>query len=233
MKNVFIYLFLTLPLWCSCRISDPENPSANAYSLREYAYNLFQDKIVSPVRIMDGALLLQMYNDAGEEERKDPKFDMIENALHIDDNTLQLESFGKIETGGSSLLAGGTVWDVWSYYVHYKITKTDSPDSTWIMSYQVEDEEENYVEVSYKTENGLDRWNVLTEGKDYGRKVKYYSVYGTGDEPVSMFRKTGGNYSDFYPVGKFKVEIFNVNEMLDYCYVIYESEQNIRVETSR
>lgn len=217
----------------SCRISGPESPAVSDYTLISYSEILFNRHACNTCKAMDYALLLQKYVESDEEGRLSGEFDPVRETLyHIDDDTYYIENVGKFDSCGKDLLSQGAEWKIEYGDSRYTVSRTESGDSSWMVSYRIAGIDDVFTSpVSYTSEYGKAVWQLSVQGTERGEATGYRSEFSSGETPLYLCKETGS--MTFYPVGNFDVDIYDgTGEPVDFCHAVFSYDKSI-YKTSR
>lgn len=245
-RNILVFAVL-LQLFCSCQKNVRYIPSRQD-NLKNYACNLFYDKVAAPVLAVDIAYDLQAFLNLNDEERKTHRFANM--VAQYDHNKYAVLLSGGltaliIDTNGKDICTPGTQWGLYfEAEALYNLLKVDLPysisEASLLVSctgpgqWKVSNEASVVGNVALHSDDANERvWLAGVSGKETdsnatGIEARYLTCDVDRNEDsfeislnkLSQAENPDGNYSF---EGTFLVEIFSFGQPMERAFILGKS----------
>ena len=206
----------------SCIVNSSSGDVADSSSLVSFASGLMSSYMLDPARSLFDLLSFDEYLKLPDSQQENSVWNDL--VYHIDDNTFYIIGVGQLFTGGKSLTDTDAVWTLnaaGSYSIDLTIDVRPLSDGEWGL--QARGVDNNIKVKSVLTVSDLsvkDKLlfcNISCSGSQIEKE--YVTEFSTGGEKFVFDNR----FEPFvlYLSGQFNVNIFNGNNMIDYCYMTY------------
>lgn len=231
MERMFAAVVSALVL-SSCVIDRGDCPRLTSDSLSDYSGQFVSCYVSAPFAVLTSALLIDEYERADEESRKDEKFDRLRDGLlHITDNIVEYQ--GDVYTlDTESLYVEGAVCRVTfggsSYYIGYQAAELRRGGGGW---HFVPEEARDEVTCFFSDNGGgmMSLEVTAVTPVQSGRQARFYS---DGPFFISAPADVDRN-GDCVLEGVLCTDIYNGDSLEDFCRMTYSRDGSLSVVTSR
>lgn len=247
MKRNILFFAILLPIFCSCQKYVRYTPSSQE-NLKNYACNLFYDKVAAPALAMDLAYDLQAFLNLSDEERKTHRFANMVAQYDYNKYAVLLQSGLTalvIDTNGKDLSTPGTQWGLYfEAEALYNLLKVDLPysisEASLLVSctgpgqWKVSNDASIVGNVVLHSDDSRERiWLAGVSGKDTdanatGIEARYLTCDLARNEAafeISLNKLSKGEDSDrsYSFEGTFLVEISSFGQPMERAFILGKS----------
>ena len=132
----YIYFALSLMVLCSCTVESADSPTYSERTLRQFASEVAEDKVLFPMAVFETVLLIQDYEDMSAEEKVELGH-IFHSLKKVSDGVYTMEKFHnlKVSTDGNPIYEDGAEWFFQTDYAVYNYSPRsyslyNNPDKT-------------------------------------------------------------------------------------------------------
>lgn len=226
-----VVLLCASVLLTSCVLVSSDGPSVTSGSLGVYAAGVFEKAVKSPFVIVSNAVLLNEYLHATDEERQDPRFDLLRaNLFHVSDDIISIRGIGEFHVTGN-LDEPGTEWAFDTD--RGKVCRAD--DGWMYVPAKLEDYGLKAIDAVFSKSGNDGGWLADVSGRtlDAG---DLYSEFSVSENFGISWSCIVGEYDTYYDVGcigSFILDITDGTDRIDWCRMEWFADGGREVVTSR